>query len=418
MSQTQEDEGVGSEAGPVEWPLARRCPIEPPPELATVREQDHGLGPIGLPTGIPCQLASSYDSVRAVLTHPAISAETGRPGFPHMSEAMRANRGSQASFVRMDPPKHDVHRRMLTADFAVRKVRDLVPDLETYVDQLLEAMAVAPQPVDLVTAFCEPIPGMVISSILGLPDSEREFLQGRLSTYSGNNPPDVIAAANQEVLDYLDGAIGERIEEPRGDLIGRLVQDQMLEGEITRPELVQMLHLLVFAGFDTTANMIALGTVALTENPEQLSRLKADESLCASAVEELLRYLSVAHMSSARVSVGDVEVGGQTFPAGTGFIASTMAANHDPEHFEDPATLDVTRDARSHLAFGAGVHACLGQALARAELKVVFPKLFGRFPDLALATPMESLTYKSHALVYGVDALPVHLFGAPGEEAS
>lgn len=412
MSQVDPSSVTDQQVEP-EWPLARRCPIEPPPELAALRERHQGIGPIGLPTGIPCQLASSYDAVRTVLTSTAISAETGRPGYPHMSEAMRANRGSQASFVRMDPPKHDIHRRMLTADFTVRKVRDLMPLLDDYVDDLLDAMAQAPQPVNLVTALCEPIPGMVISSILGLPDSEREFLQDRLSIYSGNNPPEVIAAANQEVLDYLDTVIGERLEEPREDLIGRLVSEQLVAGTITRPELVQMLHLLVFAGFDTTANMIALGTIALLENPDQLTKLREDESLYGTAVEELLRYLSVAHMSSARVSIDELEVAGKTFPAGTGFIASTMAANHDPAQFPAPEKLDVTRDARSHLAFGAGVHACLGQALARAELKVVFPKLFNRFPDLTLAKPMESLSYKTHALVYGVDELPVYLFGTP-----
>jgi cytochrome P450 len=167
-----------------------------------------------------------------------------------------------------------------------------------------------------------------------------------------------------------------------------------------------MLHLLLLGGFDTTANMISLGVLTFLEHPDQLADLKADPSLVPQAVEELLRYLTVAHHVAFRLATGELEAGGTCIHAGEGVIAPLAAANRDPEVFEDPDVFDIHRDARSHVAFGFGIHQCLGQPLARVELRVVFERFFQRFPTLRLAVPSEELRFRN-SMIYGVESLPV-----------
>lgn len=167
-----------------------------------------------------------------------------------------------------------------------------------------------------------------------------------------------------------------------------------------------MLHLLLVGGFDTTANMIALGVLTFLEHPDQIKLLVEEPDLVPKAVEELLRFLSVAHHVAFRQAAGDLEIAGTCIHAGDSVIAPVIAANHDPERFPDPGTFDITRDARGHLAFGYGVHQCLGQALARVELQAVFAKLFQRFPTMKLACSIDDLRFKN-ALIYGIEELPV-----------
>jgi cytochrome P450 len=363
---------------------------------------------VNLWNGKPAWLATRYDDVRSILrNHTQISSDTTRDGFPHPSEAGAMRRGSQRSFNRMDPPAHDAHRFMLTADFTVRRVRALKPYLDQLVEEAFLRMEGLPQPVDLVSALAQPVPAAMITVLLDLPEGRAAWFQDRINTWMAlDTAPADADQAGQDVLDYFDDLIGERMEGVGDDLVSRLIRDHLQTGDLTRLELQHMLHLLLVGGFDTTANMIALGTLTLLEHPDQRDAIVADPELVPGAVEELLRYLSVAHHVGFRLAIDEVELGGKCIHAGDGVIAPIMAANRDPQVFPDPDTFDVRRDARGHLAFGYGVHQCLGQALARVELQAVFAKLFQRFPNLQLAVPMEELRF-TDAIIYGVEELPV-----------
>ena len=282
-----------------------------------------------------------------------------------------------------------------------------------YLDELLVGVFVEMEkqkvegPVDLVRVLAQPVPANVITQLLDLPAEDSDFFLDRVNTWmSLDSTPEVSAKAAADALDYFDRLIDIRLPNLGEDLVSRLIRDHMLTGDLTKAELQHMLKLLLVGGFDTTANMISLGVLTFLENPDQLALLVAEPELLPKAVEELLRYLSVAHHVAFRQAADDLEISGVCIHAGDSVIAPVMAANHDPERFPDPATFDIRRDARGHLAFGYGVHQCMGQALARVELQAVFAALFARFPTMRLACSMDELRFKN-ALVYGVEELPV-----------
>ena len=212
--------------------------------------------------------------------------------------------------------------------------------------------------------------------------------------------------AAADIADYLAEVVTARKEDLGDDLVSELIQKYLIPGGLTEFELVHMLHLLVIGGFDTTANMIALGTILLLQNPGQMKDLREHPELIQHAVEEMLRYLSVAHHVAFRLARSDIEISDICIHAGDGVIAPVSAANYDPEVFPDPQAFDVRRDARDHVAFGFGVHQCLGQHLARLELQVVFTKLLRRFPTLRLEATPADLRYKD-SMIYGVERCPV-----------
>jgi cytochrome P450 len=218
-----------------------------------------------------------------------------------------------------------------------------------------------------------------------------------------------VVAAHDELTEYLDGVIADKLAEPADDLLSKLAGERVATGELSRRDAAVMALLLLIAGHETTANMIALGTLALLEHPDQLAALRDtdDPALIAGAVEELLRYLSIVHSGRRRVALQDIEIDGQTIRAGEGIVLAGDTANRDEGAFADADRLDVHREARGHLAFGFGVHACLGQPLARAELQIVYGTLYRRIPGLRLAVPLEQIPFKHDSIVYGVYELPV-----------
>ena len=261
---------------------------------------------------------------------------------------------------------------------------------------------------DLVQALALPVPSMVICELLGVPYRDHEFFQERTRTLLHHkSTPEQARAAADELAAYLDRLVADKADAPGDDLIGRLLVDQERPGALSRSDLVMMARLLLVAGHETTANMIGLGTLALLDHPEQLRRLLADLSLVPNAVEELLRFLSIVQFGIPRLAVQDAVVGDVTIRAGEGVVALLPAANRDPDEFAHPDDLDVTRPARRHVAFGYGVHQCLGQTLARVELQEVFTRLFTRFPTLRLAVPFEQVPLRHDMFIYGVHALPV-----------
>jgi cytochrome P450 len=209
------------------------------------------------------------------------------------------------------------------------------------------------------------------------------------------------------LFSYLDGLVTEKQSKPQDDVVSRLVIEQLEPGHVNRLTLINIIRLLLSAGHQTTQNMTALGVLTLLQHPDQRHLIQARPETIPAAVEELLRYSSVLHMGARRVALEDIDVNGKLVKAGEGVICSIPAANRDERLFPEPDRFDIQRDASGHVAFGFGVHQCLGQVLARAELQIVYGTLFERLPNLRLAVPFEELRFRHDMFVYGVHALPL-----------
>ncbi|MEU6173756.1 cytochrome P450 [Streptantibioticus parmotrematis] len=394
---------------PYPMPRADRCPFDPPPTLRQL-QAEAPVSRVRLWDGSTPWLVTRYHDQRALLADPRVSADVMRDNYPHVTASSLARRTDSKTFISMDDPEHARLRRMVTGPFAIKRVEAMRPAVQRVVDDLLDEMAAGPRPVDLVQAFALPVPSMVICTLLGVPYADHEFFQrnSRL-LINRDTPADAVLDAQRQVIDYLDDLVGAKLAEPGDDLLSRLAAEQVTTGALTRRELAVMGFLLLVAGHETTANMIALGTLALLQHPDQLAVLREtdDPKVVAGAVEELLRYLHITHSGRRRVALEDIEIAGQTIGAGEGIILANDIANRDEDVFPDPDRLDVRRDARRHVAFGFGPHQCLGQPLARVELQVAYGTLYRRLPGLRLATGIERIPFKHDGLVYGVYELPV-----------
>jgi cytochrome P450 len=381
-------------------PAERRpgCPFDPPTELIDARRH----GPISRythPGGKPGWLITGYDLVRSVLADPRFSSRKELLNVVDF-EIPPAPPGE---FLLMDEPQHGRYRKPLVGKFTARRMRLLTERIEQITTDCLDAMEKAGPPTDLVTAFAKPIPTIVICELLGVPYEDRDSFQEQIDKFmNGETNDEDLLAAYTATQNYLAQLVAAKRANPTDDVLSELT-----DSDLTDEELQGISLILLAAGFDTTANMLSLGTFALLQNPEQLAALRADPALVDGAVEELLRYLSVAK-SFMRTALVDVEVGGQTIEAGTTVVLSYNTANRDPERFADPHVLDLHRQDGGHLAFGHGIHLCLGQQLARVEMRVVFSALLNRFPTLRLAVPAEDVALRPEtADIYGVKNLPV-----------
>ncbi|SNS03651.1 Cytochrome P450 [Streptosporangium subroseum] len=387
-------------------PTARQsgCPFDPPKELLDAREH----GPISrfpFPDGHEGWMVTGYDLVRSVLADPRFSSRKELMRHHPLMDlsGFEMPPAPPGEFLLMDEPQHSRYRKPLVGKFTVRRMRLLTERVEQVTAEHLDAMEKAGPSADLVTAFAKPIPSIIICELLGVPYADRGSFQENIDKFLGGEVGDEeLIAAYTATQQYLAELVAAKRANPTDDLLSDL-----LDSDLTDEELKGMSLILLSAGFDTTANMLALGTFALLQNPEQLAALRADPTLTDKAVEELLRYLSVAKQFM-RTALEDVELGGQTIKAGSMVFLSYHTANRDPERFTDPHTLDIQRQDGGHLAFGHGIHQCLGQQLARVELRVAFPALLNRFPTLRLAVPAEEVALRPEAAdIYGVKSLPV-----------
>jgi cytochrome P450 len=307
-------------------------------------------------------------------------------------------------FLRMDEPDHTRFRHLLTGQFTVRRMKGLEPRIEKIASDRLDEMEREGPPADLVQAFALPIPSLVICELLGVPYDDRAMFQRTAATLLNLGlPAEQKTAAFADLWAYLGGLVDRKGSEPADDLLSGLVAG----GELNREELTGVAFLLLLAGHETTANMLGLGTFALLRNPSQLAAVRDDPAVVDGAVEELLRYLTIVHIGPTRTALEDVEIDGQTIRAGDGVTMSLAAANRDPGRFGSPDHLDVTRSATGHLSFGHGIHQCLGQQLARIEMRIAYPALLRRFPGLRLAVPPEQVPMRTDMSIYGVHRLPV-----------
>ncbi len=400
---------MASSPSVVAFPAARdkACPFDP---AAAPVGTDGGPARVRIWDGTEAWLVTRYEDARFVLGDQRFSADPRRPGFPEKSAAYKASM-AEPNVRTLDNPEHDVEKRMLIRDFTVRRVSQLRPKIQEKVDGLLDAMLEAGPPADIVTDLAFPVPTMVICELLGVPYEDRDFFSGRANTCLSSEVSEEAAAdAGRELEAYLDSLISLKDENPSDDLMSRLVVDVLRTGERSREHVIAQAKLVLVTGHETTANMIALSLLALLAHPDQLEVLRAsdDREVLENAIEELLRFLSVAHTGRRRVAVEDVEVGGVTIAAGEGVIVANNIADRDESMFPDAGRLDIQRDnARSTLAFGYGIHQCMGQLLSRVELQVVLSTVWKRIPTLRLAVPFEQVPFNESGSVYGLRSLPV-----------
>ncbi|MGX1777899.1 cytochrome P450 [Nocardia brasiliensis] len=381
------------------------CPFDPPAELGAIRARNP-LTRMVFPDGHHGWLATGYATVRAILADPRFSARAELTHSP-IVDLGPLPPAPPGDFLNLDAPEHTRYRKLLAGKFTVRRMQ-LLP---AYVAQVsaayLDAMETSGGPLDLLTAFAYPIPALVICELLGVPDRDRPRFQRLVADLvtkmnDPNIPLEQGLAVFEETRHYMRRLVADKRNAPTDDLLSELTATDLDEDELTGVAV-----LLLIGGFDTTANMLALGTFALLRHPEQLAALRADPGLAERAVEELMRYLALAH-TLTRSALTDVEVSGQVIKAGETVALSAQAANRDPARFPEPDALELRRNATGHLGFGHGVHQCLGQQLARVELRTALPALLSRFPTLRLAIPPNEVPLRPQGLgTYGVQQLPV-----------
>ncbi|MFF0147560.1 cytochrome P450 [Amycolatopsis sulphurea] len=383
-------------------------PFDPPRAITRLREA-RPVSPMHFPDGHEGWLVTGYDEVRALLADTRFSSRQDlgilhmpfeTPGMPVQTEPSPPTPGV---FLSMDPPEHTRMRRKLTGAFTVKRMKQLEAQIEAIADRQLDHLAQLTPPVDLVAEFALPVPSLVICELLGVPYADRETFQANSAKILER---DVTLEDKMSAYGTITGYLAELVTGKRAEPGDDILSDLARHEDLTVEELVGAAFLLLLAGHETTANMLSLGTFALLEHPAQLAELRAGPELLPNAVEELMRYLSVVDINY-RYAVEDLELGGETIPAGSTVVISTLAANRDPRRFTDPDTLDLHRNARGQLAFGHGIHQCLGQQLARIEIRAGFAGLLRRFPTLQLAVPADEVRLRTDMNIYGVHALPV-----------
>lgn len=394
MAETGTETQTETQTATIAFPQNRSCPYHPPTGYPSETRGQQAVTPVRIYTGRTVWLVTGHAEARSLLVDPRLSSDREHPEFPLFAKRQAEITQRRVELIGVDDPEHNAQRRMLIPSFTVRRTAALRPQIRATVDGLLDAMVEQGPPADLVNAFALPVPSMVICALLGVPYGDHEFFEAQSRKLLRGPEASDVEAARDALDEYFRVLIERKRRDPGEGLLDELIVKQLETGAVDTEELVRLAEILLVAGHETTANMISLGTFTLLQHPEQLALLRAagastgDEpgSGMPAAVEELLRFLSIADGLS-RVAVEDIEVGGVTVRAGDGVLLSTSVINRDGSVYPSPDELDLGRNARNHVAFGFGIHQCLGQNLARAELEIALPALFERLPDLRLAVP-------------------------------
>jgi cytochrome P450 len=388
---------------------------DPYPWLADLRE----AGPvqrIKMRGDLEAWLVTRYDDVLAGITDPRLSSDPRHAGDHIKNHPAFRRRGDDdelgISMLSADPPDHTRLRRLVSKVFTARRIEQLRPRIQEIADRLIDDMA-GHDEIDLVGEYAFPLPVSVICELLGVPYEDRERFR-RYSTDLLTPPTDEASMqtainARESIFGYLRELVDSKRDKPDDALLSALVA---AEGEqrLTDDEVVSMGVLLLIAGHETTVNLIGTGTLLLLRNPDQLAALRADPGLLPGAIEEFLRFDGPVMMGPSRFAAEDVEIGGQLIRAGEIVLLAAGAANRDPARFDRPDMVDIARGANRHMAFGHGIHVCLGAALARLEGEIAIGTLIRRFPHLALATEDAALVWRP-SVIRGLLALPLRPAG-------
>ncbi len=389
------------------FPFTRDDPFAPPALYAQIRAEQP-IFPVTLWNGRRAYLLTRHADLRQVMRDPRFTSEFAHPDFPAVTAARAAIDKQERAFVGMDNPRHDHFRQMVQGEFSIRRMQALVPGIHATAHRLLDDLARQETPCDLVEHLAQKFPALVMCQLFGSPYEDHTLIARCAAGRHGLSQSATQATESaQALVDYCERLIADKERAPADDMLSRIIAEHVIPGRLSREDLANIGAMLLRAGHDTTANMIALGTLLLLEHPEQLALLRADYTRINGAIEELLRYLSIVQFVPRRVALEDVEINGIAIARGDGVFGLTPAANRDPEVFDDPDRFDILRADNDHLAFGYGLHHCLGHVLARFELRVLFPLLFQRFPALRLATPLAEVAFKTDSQIYGLYRLLV-----------
>lgn len=356
----------------------------------------------------PMWLITRYDDVLSVIKDPERFSNVYLTKIPWTPRWMRPY---YQHILVLDPPDHTRLRALVGKAFTPRLVEELRGRIETLCDELLDGAQTKRQ-LDLVRDYALPIPMTIIADLLGIPKGERRKFAGwtnRLAASTSGTLPDMLKSLPSawQFLRYFRNLIEKHRTTNSNDLLTALIRAEEAGDKLNENELLGMVMLLLIAGYETTVGLIATGTLALLENPEQRERFRRNPALVESAIEELLRYTTPADFASPRVAREDVTIGTTTIRSGDIVLLVLGSANRDAARFADPDTLDLTREPNKHLALGMGVHFCVGAPLARLEGEIALTKLFARFPNLRLAAPAKSLRWRRALAFRGLQRLPV-----------
>jgi cytochrome P450 len=358
-----------------------------------------------MPGATPAWLVTGYAEARAALADPRLLKMPldWRRDPDSIYDALDVH------MLNSDPPDHERLRRLVNKAFTPRRVEGLRPRITSITTELLDAMS-GQREVDLLASFAFPLPITVICELLGVPVEDRgDFRKWSATVVSNTATPEVFQADATAMVRYFMALLAAKRQEPADDLLSALISARDQGDSLRENELVSMVFLLLVAGHETTVNLIASGMLALLLNPGELARLQADPSLLGGAVEELLRYVNPVNHATYRFAAEPIEIGGARIGRGDPVIVALSSANRDPSRYADPDRLDIGRETSGHLAFGHGIHYCLGAPLARLEAEIAFSQLLARFGSMRLAVPAESLRWRPSSLIHGLESLPVRL---------
>ncbi|MBT2458009.1 cytochrome P450 [Streptomyces sp. ISL-86] len=351
-------------------------------------------------------LVVGHEEARAALTDARLSNDIRH------SSTWKDDGGNSIglNMVQTDPPQHTRLRKLVAKDFTARRIEALRPRVQQITDELLDAMVPSGR-ADLVDAFALPLPLAVICELLGVPATDRKRFNDWYLESTDFAKPEAAMAAAQAMTGYLAELIEAKRREPGDDLLSALARSVDDAGEeadrLSTEEMLGMAFLLLVAGYETAASVLSSGTLALLRHPEQLAALRADWSLLDNAVEEMLRYEGPVETTAFRYTKEPVEIGGVSIPQGESVAVVLAAASRDPQRFAEPDRFDIHRDTRGHMAFGHGIHHCLGAPLARMQAAVAFRALLERCPGLALDIDPDALTWRPSMMLRGLHQLPV-----------
>jgi cytochrome P450 len=385
------------------------------PHAATALLRSEGPArPVIMPRGLRAWLVTGYADARALLADPRLSKDSSRAYAlfaAQISATGVANASSPslaAHMLNSDPPDHTRLRKLVNKAFTVRTVSRLRPRIERITDDLLDELATAAE-ADLMARFASPLPITVICELLGVPGADRDRFAGWSHTLVSAAPAEQIHEAAGFMTGYLMTLIEAKREAPTADLLSDLVHTFDDSDQLSGNELVAMAFLLLVAGHETTVNLIGNGVLALLRHPAQLAALRRDPSLMPNAVEEILRYEGPVNLATLRFTTEPLQIGEVEIPEGEFVMVSLLGANRDDDRFAEADRLDITRAAGSHLAFGHGIHYCVGAPLARLEAEVAIGRLLARFGELELAAEPGELGWRDSTLVHGLESLPIRL---------
>ncbi|MDF6017935.1 cytochrome P450 [Streptomyces sp. JH34] len=378
---------------------------DPYPVYARLR----ALGPVHrvrIPEGADAWLVVGYEAGRALLADQRLSKEWRRAS-PSLGVS-KVSAGT--SMLSSDAPAHTRLRRLVAREFTPRRMERLAPRVQEMTDGLLDSMTDGPvRSADLVKALSFPLPMAVICELLGVPSLDRQAFREWSNTAVSSLDAGARGRATAAMTAYLGGLLAEKRAAPGDDLMSALIHTSDDDGDqLSADELMGMAWLLLVAGHETTVNLISNGVLSLLTHQDQLAALRADFGLLDNAVEEMLRYEGPVETPTYRFTTEPLDVSGTVIPGGGELVLIAMAdCDRDPARYPDPGRFDITRDARGHVAFGHGIHYCLGAPLARIEARVAVRSLLERCPGLRLDTDPARLTWRTGMLIRGPVSLPV-----------